>query len=196
MSTNTREKLLDAAVEIFSKKGYHKTKMEEIANKAGVAKGTVYYNFDSKADLFAQLLIEGINMIRDRLGQELNENTDAETKVKGLIKHSLIIFLRYDRLARIFFNELGSGIDKKAKKLIRQVQEKYYNLISRTLAAGIAEGEFKDLNPDILAGSLIGLMGGTLSVYLEIAPEKREEGKMIINQTIEVFLSGIKKKMS
>ena len=113
MSTNTREKLLDAAVEIFSEKGYHKTKMEEIADKAGVAKGTIYYNFDSKANLFAQLLIEGINMIRERLEEELSEKTDAKTKVKALINHSLTIFLRYDRLARIFFNELGSGIDKK-----------------------------------------------------------------------------------
>jgi AcrR family transcriptional regulator len=48
----SREKIIDAAAIIFSRSGYHRASMDEIARTAGVAKGTLYYNFPSKAGLF------------------------------------------------------------------------------------------------------------------------------------------------
>ncbi|HMN30494.1 MAG TPA: helix-turn-helix domain-containing protein, partial [Caldilineaceae bacterium] len=52
----TRERLLDAAVEVFSRRGYHAASVEEISEAAGFSKGAVYSNFASKEELFLALL--------------------------------------------------------------------------------------------------------------------------------------------
>lgn len=59
----TRRQIIDAAVGLIAERGFSATSVDEIAEAAGVAKGSVYYNFGSKADLFAQILTEGVTRL-------------------------------------------------------------------------------------------------------------------------------------
>ena len=59
----THRQIIDAAVRLIAERGFSATSVDEIAEAAGVAKGSVYYNFGSKADLFAQILTEGITRL-------------------------------------------------------------------------------------------------------------------------------------
>jgi AcrR family transcriptional regulator len=63
----TRRKLYAAAVKLIAEQGFSATTVDEIAERAGVAKGTVYYNFGSKSDLIAQLLRYGVDILKARL---------------------------------------------------------------------------------------------------------------------------------
>ncbi len=191
MSVDTRARLIDAAAETFSKNGYHKTRMEDIANRAGVAKGTIYYNFENKAALFAELIITGINMIRDQVNKEISENSGAVAQLEGLIKNSLLICLKYDRVAMVLFNETDSGIDKQAEVLINRARENFFCLIHSKVSAGIASNEFRNMDSVILTGALMGLIGGTLISYLETDEQERPSHKILINTVTEVFLKGI-----
>lgn len=64
---STRRRLIDASLDVFARKGFHAASLEEIAAKAGVSKGAVYYNFSSKEDLFLELLEEQFHRILDNV---------------------------------------------------------------------------------------------------------------------------------
>ena len=70
-----QKKILAAAIAVFSKKGFHQATMDEIARTAGVAKGTLYYNYTSKPALFSAAITDGIEAIieqvRDALSSDL-----------------------------------------------------------------------------------------------------------------------------
>ena len=57
----TQKKILAAAIAVFSRKGFHQATMDDIAGAAGVAKGTLYYNYDSKSALFSAAITDGID---------------------------------------------------------------------------------------------------------------------------------------
>ncbi|WP_418003527.1 TetR/AcrR family transcriptional regulator [Mycobacterium sp. PDNC021] len=63
----TRRRLIDAALDVFSRNGFHAASLDEIAASAGVSKGAVYYNFTSKEDLFLTLLEDQFERILDNV---------------------------------------------------------------------------------------------------------------------------------
>ncbi|MEU0750551.1 TetR family transcriptional regulator, partial [Streptomyces albogriseolus] len=81
----TRQKLYEAAVTLIAEQGFSATTVDEIAERAGVAKGTVYYNFASKSVLFEELLRHGVGLLTASL-REAAERTAREggTKVDAL----------------------------------------------------------------------------------------------------------------
>jgi AcrR family transcriptional regulator len=62
---DTRQRLYESAVDLIAERGYDATTVEEIALRAGVAKGTVYYNFPSKNALFEALLRHGVDLLTE-----------------------------------------------------------------------------------------------------------------------------------
>src|SRR3954469_5265697 len=75
----TRQKLYEAAVTLIAEQGFSSTTVDEIAERAGVAKGTVYYNFASKTELFEELLRHGVGL----LTASLREAADRGVRVSG-----------------------------------------------------------------------------------------------------------------
>jgi AcrR family transcriptional regulator len=86
-----RERLLDAAVEVFAERGYRAASVEEIAAAAGVTKGAVYWNFHSKDDLFHALIEERV----DRRARELmgiTEHAPREVETAPLVSRGISSF--------------------------------------------------------------------------------------------------------
>ena len=75
--SGTKRSILDAALELASLNGITGTTMEDVAVRAGVAKGSVYYNFSSKDKLFEQLLLEGVGSLAETLRQARDGLTGA-----------------------------------------------------------------------------------------------------------------------
>src|SRR5882757_2888239 len=95
----TRQKLYDAAVTLIAEQGFSATTVDEIAERAGVAKGTVYYNFASKNDLFEELLRHGVGLLTaslreaaDRVAACGGTRVDA---LDAMIRSGLIFIVRY-----------------------------------------------------------------------------------------------------
>ena len=86
-----RERLLDAAAEVFAERGYRAASVEDIAAAAGVTKGAVYWNFDSKEDVFFALIEERV----DRRARELmgvTEHAPRETATAPLVSRGVSSF--------------------------------------------------------------------------------------------------------
>jgi len=81
----TRANLLRAARSVFGKRGYHASSLDEIAEKAGVSKGALYYNFDGKEDLFLALLDERIAERVQELDRVLGSSEPSEAAVEAAV---------------------------------------------------------------------------------------------------------------
>src|SRR5687767_3663360 len=86
-----RERLLDAAAEVFAERGYRATRVEDLAAAAGLTKGAVYWNFESKEDIFFALLEERVDRrVRELIG--VTEHAPRETAIAPLVSKGLSTF--------------------------------------------------------------------------------------------------------
>lgn len=153
----TRQRLYDAAVELIAERGYTATTVDQIAERAGVAKGTVYYNFPSKAALFADLLEYGVDRLATALGDSVagREPLDALDAVVGA---ELEFIGAHEAFARLLLAETWrSGGDwQTAARLIR---ERAIAVVADVLRAAVARGDLReDLDVDMAASAVFGMV--------------------------------------
>jgi AcrR family transcriptional regulator len=97
--TAKQKKLLAAAATVFSKHGFHQTRVDEIAELAGVAKGTLYYNFSSKSKLFSAMVTEGIDEIIEKIREQLaDSDMPFAQHFRKLIECNVTLYLQYSDL--------------------------------------------------------------------------------------------------
>jgi AcrR family transcriptional regulator len=107
----TRARLLKAAGGVFARRGYHEATLDEIAEKAGLSKGALYYNFASKEDLFLALL-------GDRLADRLGDAADAGPRA---LEEFVEALERDPRWAPLFFEFVAwSGRDARRRAQLRE----------------------------------------------------------------------------
>ena len=77
--------IMDAAAELFAKNGFEATSMDEVADKAGVAKGSLYYHFKGKSQLFARTAVDGIQFITRELQKSVNAAYSPQSAASQII---------------------------------------------------------------------------------------------------------------
>ena len=163
----SRQKILDAAASVFSKSGYHRTSMDEIANAAGVAKGTLYYNFPGKSQLFKALVTEGLDFIIGEIQKEINNNQPIDEQLKKVLDKNIDLYLQYDELASIFLNEITNGLDEETISDISKMKEKYLKFIADLLREGNKYGIVSSANYELAAAGIVGMLDSLCKYYLK-----------------------------
>lgn len=161
-----KQKILKAAQQVFSQKGFHQAQMDEIAKRAKVAKGTLYYNFSSKSELFATTVTKGMEEIVEKVEEELNSDLPFTDHFKQLIRVNISLYLKYSDLSKIVFNELSSGIDTPVLKDIEEVRNRYINFITDLLQHGQEKGYIKEINLKLAAVGIVGLLDNLCNYYM------------------------------
>jgi len=158
---NTKEKILSVAEKLFSRFGFHKTSMDEIAKIARKAKGSLYYHFASKEDLFKEVVSKEIYNLQNNLSVIVNdENLDVSEKIKlYLIKRMEILnsAVNYHETIKAdffehfdFIDELRTGLDMWEKENLKKI-----------VLQGIENNEFKAIEDmDILIEVVIMVLKG------------------------------------
>lgn len=190
-----RDEMLQAALELFSEKGFHNVSMHEIAQKAEFAIGTVYKFFKNKEDLYKSLLMVKAQEFHDRHMEVLNRPGDPLTLLKDCIVAKGEIFADNVAAIRLYFAETtGASFNLKAglDQDIRQLHEEALEKTSSLFAAGIREKVFRKFDPYYLAVALDGLTNAFLFSWLE-DPEAHPYEKNVAMIT-DMFLEGILNK--
>ncbi len=144
----TREKILRSAKKVIANKGFSSASIKEIAEKAGIAQGTMYLYFKNKEDLYIELLLA----LADRMDEILNENfffteNDIWATLEGAVKQIVVYFnSNKDALKIMIGSELLFGINSKARTKILQLREskrkKFETLFKMNRKNGIANKNF------------------------------------------------------
>ncbi len=166
LSGKKRDNILQAAALEFSLKGFHRAKMDDIATRAGVAKGTLYYNFASKSKLFSATVTEGIEVIVDKIQAQLDADMPFEAHFRELIECNVALYLQYSDLAHIVFNEVSSGIDAEILADIQTARNRYINCVAGQLRNGQQSGHIKSVDLRLTATAIVGMLDNLCNLYL------------------------------
>jgi len=184
-----REKILIAAGLVFSKKGFYRATMDEIAQEAAVAKGTLYYNFPSKAKLFAATVTEGMEEIIGQAEKELESDLPFKEHLRHLIRSNFLLYLKYSDLSKIVFNEITSGIDDEVLEEIEKVRVRYIDFISDLLRQGQERGYLKEIDTRLAAVGLVGFLDNLCNYYLK--NDRILDREELIDTMFAVLSSGL-----
>ncbi|MBW2637426.1 MAG: TetR/AcrR family transcriptional regulator [Deltaproteobacteria bacterium] len=184
-----REKILIAAGLVFSKKGFYRATMDEIAREAGVAKGTLYYNFPSKSKLFAATVTEGMEEIISQVEKELESDLPFKEHLRHLIRSNFLLYLKYSDLSKIVFNEITSGIDDEVLEEIEKVRVRYIDFISDLLRQGQERGYLKEVDTRLAAVGLVGFLDNLCNYYLK--NDRMLDREELIDTMFAVLSSGL-----
>ena len=162
-----KEKIIEAAGIVFSKKGFHQAKMDEIAEIAKVAKGTLYYNYSSKSKLFAATVTQGLNCIMDAIEENLESDISFVEHFHSILSTLIRLYVSNSEVTRIYANEMSSGIDDEVLVEIKNVRKKFNKFLEDRLRFGQKKGYFRPLSPHLSALAIIGIVDTLCSHYLE-----------------------------
>ena len=172
----TRQRLLDAAVGLIADQGFTATTVDQIAERAGVAKGTVYYNFGSKAALFSALLEYGIERMAFRLreaaglevpgtpasaagsGEIAYGTPDTLEALEAVVAAELAFIGEHEAFARLLIAETwrAGGDWQHAARLIR---ERAVGVIADVLRSAVARGDLRaGLDTEMAASAVFGMV--------------------------------------
>jgi AcrR family transcriptional regulator len=172
----TRQKLYEAAVTLIAEQGFSATTVDEIAERAGVAKGTVYYNFASKSVLFEELLRHGVGLLTASL-REAAEQTerDGGSKVDALdamIRAGLGFIARYPSFTQLYVAELYRT-NRAWQSTLMVVRQQVNAAIEDVLQAGVAGGEFSpEIDVRLTAAALVGMVLVAALDWQSFQPER------------------------
>ncbi|MFB7468341.1 TetR/AcrR family transcriptional regulator [Streptomyces sp. NPDC056224] len=158
----TRQKLYEAAVTLIAEQGFSATTVEEIAERAGVAKGTVYYNFASKNDLFEELLRHGVGLLTASL-RTAAEETEARggSRVEALdamIRAGLVFIDRYPAFTQLYVAELWRT-NRAWQSTLMVVRQEAVAVVETVLREGVERGELSaEIDVPLTAAAMVGMV--------------------------------------
>lgn len=170
-----RQEMLAAGLELFSEKGYHNVSMNEIAQKAEFAIGTLYKFFKNKEDLYKALVLEKSDKIHDAVMKAIEEPDDEIEKLRNYVRAKGQFFHDNVSMVRLYFAETRGASFNVMAGLDREIRERYGQFLKALAAvfkSGIKRKRFvKIADPHHLAMAIESLTNGFLFLWLE-APDR------------------------
>lgn len=184
----TKQQIMDSAKELFIRKGYGATSMEDIRKLSGVSKGSIYYHYKSKEQLFVQLLESTMLEWEEEWRNILRPEMTATERLYALAEHYANDF--DNPLLSASEEFVGSyGSDPEVLEKIFEINRQHYPLIREILEIGMKSGEFREEDLDSLTLILAGFINGLGITYYENLA--KTEVLAIHRKAVDVFLQGI-----
>lgn len=189
-----KSQLLAAARTIFTRKGYHRTTMDDVAKEAGISKGALYLYFSGKEKMFMALIEKGLKDRTALVKEVLEQKIDCVEKIKAYINRSfeyfesnrdlwtMVMMLERDALC----TDLHRSFHERTIKEMEQLLE----YLSAIMKQGVNEGILKNEPPDILALGLGGMVQMFMlrAMFAKVRRSQEKEKKFIF----DAFLEGVK----
>jgi AcrR family transcriptional regulator len=161
----TRDKILQAALEVFAEKGYHRALVDDIVRASRTSKGAVYHHFPNKEALFLALVDEFSARLAEAMAAGIASAHGGLGKVQAALTAGLETFARHRELARILLLESVSlGPAYQSKRL--EVHERFASLIQAYLDDAVAEGSIPPLNTRVATLAWLGAVNEVVIQWL------------------------------
>ena len=161
-----RESIIQAAIEVFSKKDFKTASISEIAQKAGIADGTIYQYFRNKEDLFFSIPIEKTNEFRSQLELHLEGISGAFNKIRKFVWYFLYFFKTNPEYGRILMLEMRvskSFVKTETYGFLKQSVSQAMNIIIEGQNEGVIR---QDTDIYILRHLILGILEHMVSRWL------------------------------
>ncbi len=172
----TKRKIFETSLKLFSEKGYDATSIEEITATVGVAKGTLYYHFSSKEEIFNFLVEEGMKLLINSIEIKISRCDNVLDKIKAVSLIQLKAVKKYENLLTIVMSQTW-GIGNRNVFCKEKVIE-YIEVIKGIVQEGVDNGDIVECDAEILASEIFSLTCSTLIYKRKIGLEEIDVQKM------------------
>lgn len=190
IATEKRKLILDAAVRVFARRGYHGSRVADIAEEAGIAHGLLYHYFPSKEHVLQTVFRENWGQLLDRFRAVEQANEPAGEKLAGIAKILLRTWRNDADLVTVMVREVA-----RSPQLQEQVDEvrEAFAIVQRVVEQGQAEGVFRrDVDPRLASWILYGGLEEILTGWvLGQLPDGDDAVARAEETAIELALGGL-----
>lgn len=194
MKKQTRQKKREtevyaAAARLFARKGFHATRMQDIADELGMQKGSLYYYFNSKDELLSDLVTGSVQEAQSSLQTILDSDQSPAQKLESAIDEHLRILQQNADLHLINAQEILMSLDTETAVTTNTLLKNYETIWAAIVQEGIDAGNFRpDLDRKIVIKALLGLCNSTLTWF---EPTGRLTSKQIAQIFTELMINGL-----
>ena len=185
----TKRKIFETSMDLFAKKGYEATSIEEITSVVGVAKGTLYYHFSTKEEIFYFLVEEGMKLLKNSIDIKTSNLENSLDKLKAIILIQIKAIKKYENFISILLSQIWGQEQKN--KVCREYVFEYINMIEDIIKEGIKKEELVEGDSSVIASGIFGFICSTM-VY-KLRHEKEIEIQKIYKEIEKSFISKLKK---
>ncbi len=190
---NTRQDLLNAAVEVFCDKGYHSTLISDIVAQAGVGQGTFYRYFNSKRhlidnvmDQFGQLLLDQFESMTINLPGNVDEYREASKK--ALLAVAMLVE-KNRKLALLLLREAPT-VDRDFEQRINELYDQFASLAAFYLEYAVTAKIVRECNTAMVSQAIVGMGLRHVTLWLSADPETTDIHELI-NELVDFAFSGL-----
>ncbi|MPZ23626.1 MAG: TetR family transcriptional regulator [Dehalococcoidia bacterium] len=168
-SQQRHERILDAAIRVFSRRGYHDSTVDEIAIESETSKGGFYFHFPNKQAIFLALLDRMAAMLRSRAEKAIDSQLDPISKADSALRVAFETFADHPRLTRLFLVEsMGTGRDFHER--LAAARSSFAELIEKHLDEAVAQGAIPPLDTAIASRVWFGALNEVVTAWVLADP--------------------------
>lgn len=145
----TKRKIFETSMKLFAKKGYDATSIEEITATVGVAKGTLYYHFSSKEEIFNFLVEEGMKLLKNSIDIKTSKLDNTIDKLRAIILIQIKIITKYEDFMTIVLSQIWGHEQRNIMCKDKVIQ--YIKTIEKIIQEGIEKGEIMKGDAEVIA---------------------------------------------
>src|SRR5690625_2879735 len=153
---DTEEQILEAAKEVFQKKGMDGSRMQEIADKAGINKSMLHYYYRSKQLLFEAVFTNAFSLVAPQINKILNDESSIEEKVRGFTHNYISFMSKHPYLPNFIIQELNRN-PKFLEKLLKNAAFPSLEKFEKQVATEVEQGILKPIDGKQLFINIISL---------------------------------------
>lgn len=183
-----KREILKSALHLFSRRGFFKTKMDEISEKAMISKGLLYFYFKSKEEILEEIIKEIYRGFIEKIEEIEKDKIPPIEKLKEFIKFEWNFYKKNKRFARLIFElyqEEKYFLKEKEVKTFREIHLKEKEILTNIIKESIEKGFLKNYDPELLSFIISSLF------HFLFMKSKKIKG---YEEIIEIFLKGVSKK--
>ena len=185
--TTTRERILDAALNIFSHKGYHDTRLDEIATESETSKGSIYFHFPNKERLFLSLVDQFADLLERRVVEAIEQQPKGMKRVRIALATCLETFGKYRRPAKILLVQ-ATGLGQPFEQKRNEVNERFARLIETYLQEAIEVGDIDPVDTEVVS---YAWMGAIYSLIIRWVYTAEPEPARIMSNLLPLLLHSV-----
>jgi len=186
----TKRKIFETSLKLFSEKGYDATSIEEITATVGVAKGTLYYHFSSKEEIFNFLVEEGMKLLINSIEIKIAKCDNVLDKIKAVSLIQLKAVAKYENLLTIVLSQVWGNETRNV--FCKQKVIEYIDVVQKIVQEGVDNGDIVNCNAEMLASEIFSLTCSALIYRRKVGLEQidvqsiyKEYEKTLFNKIIK-----------
>jgi AcrR family transcriptional regulator len=183
-----RRAILDAAIRVFARQGYHSTRVADIADEAGVAYGLVYHYFRSKEAVMTELFTERWSLLLDASDALYEGDLPPREKLAGIARFIIDSYRHDPELMKVIIVEVTRAANSFGATHLPEIR-RAYDVVSRIVADGQRDGVFRaEVDPDFVGmwfyGAIEQLLSGWVFGLIPATDEEFERAGVMVVETL------------